>query len=158
MSDNALPKVTIYSDGGCSPNPGFGAWAALLMFKRESGEVAKKEISGYNPDTTNNQMELTAAIESLESLKTPCEVMFYTDSEYLKNGITTWMKSWIKNGWRTANKQPVKNKELWQRLDEATQRHTISWHWTRGHAGDKYNEQVDVLVNKTRDDARLKLR
>ncbi len=158
MSDNALPKVTIYSDGGCSPNPGFGAWAALLMFKHESGEVAKKEISGYNPDTTNNQMELTAAIESLESLKTPCEVMFYTDSEYLKNGITTWMKSWIKNGWRTANKQPVKNKELWQRLDEATQRHTISWHWTRGHAGDKYNEQVDVLVNKTRDDARLKLR
>jgi ribonuclease HI len=158
MPDNVLPKVTIYSDGGCSPNPGFGAWAALLMYKSESGELAKKEISGYNPDTTNNQMELTAAIEALEALNESCEVMFYTDSEYLKNGITTWMKSWIKNGWRTANKQPVKNKELWQRLDQATQRHTISWHWTRGHAGDKYNEEVDVLVNKTRDDARRKLR
>ncbi|HRF99120.1 MAG TPA: hypothetical protein PLZ51_28105, partial [Aggregatilineales bacterium] len=87
-----------------------------------------------------------------------CQVMFYTDSEYLKNGITKWMKSWIKNGWRTANKQPVKNQDLWQRLDKATQRHTISWHWTRGHAGDEHNERVDALVNKTRDDARRKSR
>ncbi len=153
-----LPQVTIYSDGGCSPNPGFGAWAVLLMFKHESGEVVKKELTGFNPDTTNNQMELTAAIQALEALNTGCIVNFYTDSEYVKNGITTWMKGWIKNGWRTASKQPVKNQDLWERLNLATQRHTIQWHWTRGHAGDEYNERVDFLVNQTRDNARRKMR
>lgn len=153
-----LPQVTIYSDGGCSPNPGFGAWAVLLMFKRESGEVVKKELTGFNPNTTNNQMELTAAIEALEALNTACLVNFYTDSEYVKNGITTWMKGWIKNGWRTASKQPVKNQDLWERLHLATQRHTIQWHWTRGHAGDEYNERVDFLVNQARDNARRKMR
>jgi len=153
-----LPKVMIYSDGGCSPNPGFGAWAVLLMFKRESGEVVKKELTGFNPNTTNNQMELTAAIEALEALNTACLVNFYTDSEYVKNGITTWMKGWIKNGWRTASKQPVKNQDLWERLHLATQRHTIQWHWTRGHSGDEYNERVDFLVNQARDNARRKMR
>ena len=153
-----LPQVTIYSDGGCSPNPGFGAWAVLLMFKRESGEVVKKELTGFNPNTTNNQMELTAAIEALEALNTACLVNFYTDSEYVKNGITTWMKGWIKNGWRTASKQPVKNQDLWERLHLATQRHTIQWHWTRGHSGDEYNERVDFLVNQARDNARRKMR
>jgi ribonuclease HI len=156
MTDNkALPKVTIYSDGGCSPNPGFGSWAALLMFKHDNGEIAEKAISGFNPDTTNNQMELTAAIEALEALKMPCEVMFYTDSEYLKNGITKWIKDWMRTNWKNGK---VKNQELWQRLHQATQRHTISWHWTRGHAGDEHNERVDALVNKTRDDARHRLR
>ena len=154
MSSDDLPKVTIYSDGGCSPNPGFGAWAALLMFKHENGEVAEKEIAGYDPQTTNNQMELTAAIQALEALNIACEVDFYTDSEYLKNGITTWLKSWIKNGWRTASKQPVKNQDLWERLHVATQRHMVHWHWTRGHAGNHYNERVDELVNKTRIKAR----
>lgn len=158
LDQNDLPKVTIYSDGGCSPNPGFGAWAVLMMFKRESGEVVKKELMGYNPDTTNNQMELTAAIEALEALNTACDVDFYTDSEYLKNGITKWLNGWVKNGWRTASKQPVKNQEFWERLHLATQRHTIRWHWTRGHAGDEHNERVDFLVNKTRDDARRKMR
>jgi len=153
-----LPKVMIYSDGGCSPNPGFGAWAVLLMFKRESGEVVKKELTGFNPDTTNNQMELTAAIQALEALNMACQIDFYTDSEYVKNGITTWMKGWIKNGWRTASKQPVKNQDLWERLHLATQRHTIQWHWTRGHSGDEYNERVDFLVNQARDNARRKMR
>lgn len=158
MSNHELPKVTIYSDGGCSPNPGFGAWAVLLMFKHENGEAAEKEISGYDPQTTNNQMELTAAIQALEALKMPCEVDFYTDSEYLKNGITTWLKNWIKNGWRTADKKPVKNQDLWERLQIATQRHTVHWHWTRGHAGNHYNERVDELVNQTRDDAKRNMR
>ncbi|MDX2076062.1 MAG: ribonuclease HI [bacterium] len=168
MTDNtALPKVTIYSDGGCSPNPGFGSWAALLMFKHDSGEMAEKTISGFNANTTNNQMELTAAIEALESLKMPCEVMFYTDSEYLKNGITKWMKGWIKNGWRTSAHQPdgkggvnivptrpVQNQDLWQRLNKAIQRHKIAWHWVKGHAKDENNNRVDRLVTQTREDAR----
>lgn len=153
---SALPKVTIYSDGGCSPNPGFGAWAVLLMFSRDDGEITEKTLTGYDPETTNNQMELTAAIQALEALKVPCEVDFYTDSEYVKNGITQWLSGWIKNGWRTSGRQPVKNQDLWQRLQRATERHTIHWHWTRGHAGNKHNERVDALVNKTRNQARRK--
>ncbi|PJF32645.1 MAG: ribonuclease HI [Phototrophicales bacterium] len=158
VSDNELPKVTIYSDGGCSPNPGFGAWAALLMFTRENGELVEKALTGYDSQTTNNHMELTAAIQALEALKMRCEVDFYTDSQYLKNGITTWLNGWIKNGWRTADKQPVKNRDLWERLHLATQRHIIHWHWTRGHAGDRHNERVDELVNQTRMNAYRNLR
>jgi ribonuclease HI len=141
------PKVMIYSDGGAKPNPdGPGGWAALLI----SGGH-EKEISGGVRSTTNNRMELTAACEALESLKQACEVEFYTDSQYLRNGITTWMKGWIKNGWRTSNKKPVLNRDLWERLHEATQRHDIKWKWTRGHAGNIHNERVDQLATQARE-------
>lgn len=169
FDQNDLPKVTVYSDGGCSPNPGFGAWAVLLMFQRESGEVVRKELTGYNSDTTNNQMELTAAIQALEALNTACEVDFYTDSTYLKNGVTKWMKGWLKNNWRTSAYQPdgkggvrivptrpVENQKLWKRLHTAIQSHRIHWHWVRGHADDENNNYVDKLVNLTRDEAKGK--
>ena len=141
MSD----KVTIYSDGGAKPNPGPGGWAALLI----SGEH-EAELSGGEDHTTNNQMELTAAIRALEALTRPCEVDFYTDSQYLRRGITEWIKSWRKNGWMTSAKKPVLNKDLWIELHELTQKHQIKWHWTRGHAGDKFNERVDQLATAAR--------
>lgn len=140
------PKVTIYTDGGCKPNPGPGGWAALLIYGK-----SRKKLSGNDPQTTNNQMELTAAIEALEALKEPCEVTLYTDSEYLKKGITRWMRQWVRNGWKTANKKPVKNQELWRRLYDATQRHEIKWRWTEGHAGDELNEFVDRLATEARE-------
>ncbi|GAB4508809.1 MAG: ribonuclease HI [Anaerolineae bacterium] len=139
------PHVTIYTDGGCKPNPGPGGWAALLIY----GEH-QKELSGGLPKTTNNQMEMTAAIEALDALNEPCDVTFYTDSEYLQKGITTWMAGWVKNGWKTASKQPVKNQDLWQRLHAATLRHNITWKWVRGHAGNAYNERVDQLATAAR--------
>lgn len=138
-------RVTIYSDGGAKPNPGPGGWAALLMF----GEH-KAELSGGETSTTNNQMELTAAIKALEALTRPCAVDFYTDSQYLRQGITEWIKGWRRNGWKTANKKPVLNRELWMRLDELNQKHDIAWHWTRGHAGDTFNERVDQLATEAR--------
>ncbi|MBI1256028.1 MAG: ribonuclease HI [Chloroflexi bacterium] len=141
MSD----KVTIYSDGGSKPNPGPGGWAALLI----SGEH-EAEISGSETHTTNNQMELTAAIRALEALTRPCEVDFYTDSQYLRQGITEWIKTWRKNGWMTSAKKPVLNKDLWIDLYDLTQKHQIKWHWTRGHAGDKFNERVDQLATAAR--------
>ena len=141
MSD----KVTIYSDGGSKPNPGPGGWAALLI----SGEH-EAEISGGEEHTTNNQMELTAAIRALEALTRPCEVDFYTDSQYLRQGITEWIKTWRKNGWMTSAKKPVLNKDLWIDLYDLTQKHQIKWHWTRGHAGDKFNERVDQLATAAR--------
>ncbi len=141
MSD----QVTIYSDGGSKPNPGPGGWAALLI----SGEH-EAEISGGDEHTTNNQMELTAAIRALEALTRPCEVDFYTDSQYLRQGITEWIKSWRKNGWMTSAKKPVLNKDLWIELYDLTQQHQIKWHWTRGHAGDKFNERVDQLATEAR--------
>lgn len=131
--------VTIYTDGGCRPNPGVGAWAAVLI----SGDRVK-ELSGGEKETTNNRMELMAAIESLEALKKPCRVEMHTDSEYVKNGITKWIKGWkVKKWMRGAN--PVKNVDLWKRLDAATQRHEIKWVWVRGHAGNQYNERCDAL-------------
>jgi ribonuclease HI len=140
-------KVLIYSDGGAKPNPdGPGGWAAVLIY----GDV-EKEISGGAPSTTNNRMELTAACEALEALNRPCEVEFYTDSEYVKNGITEWMPNWIKKGWRTSAGKPVLNQDLWKRLHEATQRHTITWKWVRGHAGNAYNERVDRLATAARE-------
>ncbi len=142
MSD----RVTIYSDGGSKPNPGPGGWAALLIY----GEH-QSQISGNDPHTTNNQMELTAAIKALEALTRPCEVDFYTDSQYLRQGITTWIKTWRKNGWMTSAKKPVLNRELWIELYDLTQTHHIDWHWTRGHAGDKFNEQVDRLATEARE-------
>lgn len=138
-------KVIIYTDGGSKPNPGPGGWAALLIYGNY-----EKELSGGDSDTSNNRMELTAAIEALSALTRPCSVELYTDSEYLKNGITQWLKGWVKNGWVTANKQPVKNQDLWEELHEATQRHKISWRWTKGHAGDANNERVDLLATAAR--------
>lgn len=136
------PDVTIYTDGGSKPNPGPGGWGAVLIF----GEH-EKELSGGDPNTTNNQMELTAAIMALEALNKPCAVTLYTDSVYLKNGITKWLPDWVKRNWRTANKKPVKNQELWQRLYEAVQPHDITWKWVKGHAGNQHNERVDQLAS-----------
>lgn len=143
------PNVTIYTDGGAKPNPGPGGWAALLIYD-EDGQRVEKELSGGAARTTNNQMEMTAAIEALEALKQPCVVTLYTDSEYLQKGITQWMKNWIKNGWKTANKQPVKNQEYWQRIHAAMQRHEVAWKWVKGHAGHEHNERVDQLATLAR--------
>ncbi len=136
-----MKQVTIYTDGACSGNPGPGGWGALLLY----GEH-ERELCGGEADTTNNRMELMAAIQALESLKQACEVALYTDSNYVKGGITQWIHGWKKNGWKTANKKPVKNAELWQRLEEATKRHTVEWHWVKGHAGDVNNERADALA------------
>ncbi len=141
-----MTNVIIYTDGGCIGNPGPGGWAAVLL----SGE-REREISGRFRETTNNRMELRAAIEALNALKRPCAVELYTDSAYVRNGITQWVQNWQRNGWRTANKKPVKNKDLWQQLVDAVARHEpaggVMWHWTKGHAGDPLNERVDELAN-----------
>ncbi len=133
--------IEIWTDGACSGNPGPGGWGAVL----KSGETLK-EMSGGEKDTTNNRMELMAAISALEALKRPCNVKLTTDSQYVKGGISQWMKGWKKNGWKTAAKQPVKNVDLWQRLDAACAQHTVSWHWVKGHAGHDMNERCDVLA------------
>jgi ribonuclease HI len=135
------PHVTIYTDGACSGNPGPGGWGAILT----SG-AHRKELSGGESDTTNNKMELMAAIVALETLKKPSKVDLYTDSTYVRDGITKWIHGWRRNGWKTAAKKPVKNAELWQRLDEAQRRHDISWHWVKGHAGHPENERADELA------------
>ncbi len=132
--------VTIYTDGACSGNPGPGGWGAILRF----GDT-EKELKGGEPATTNNRMELMAAISSLEALKRACSVDLYTDSQYVRNGISSWIHNWKRNGWKTADKKPVKNVDLWQRLDEALKRHEVRWHWVKGHAGDEYNERADQL-------------
>ena len=137
------PKVVIHTDGACSGNPGPGGWGVIL----QSGPH-RKELSGGEPLTTNNRMELTAAIEALEALKAPSEVELYTDSHYLRGGITSWIRSWKRNGWRTADKKPVKNAELWERLDKATERHKVRWHWVRGHRGHDENERADELARQ----------
>jgi len=137
------PKVVIHTDGACSGNPGPGGWGVIL----ESGPH-RKELKGGEPMTTNNRMELTAAIEALEALKAPSDVDLYTDSNYLRGGITSWIKSWKRNGWRTADKKPVKNVELWQRLDQACSRHTVRWHWVKGHVGHDLNERADELARE----------
>jgi ribonuclease HI len=136
-------RVTIWTDGACSGNPGPGGWGAILKL----GEV-EKELCGGDPDTTNNRMELMAAISALEALKRPCEVDVHTDSQYLRGGVTGWINGWKRNGWRTADKKPVKNVELWQRLDAATATHAIAWHWVKGHAGHDMNERADELARK----------
>ena len=134
-------KVTIYTDGACSGNPGPGGWGALLMF----GE-AKREISGGEAQTTNNRMELRATIEALKLLKSPCEVTLFTDSKYVLQGFTEWLPGWIKKDWKTADKKPVKNVELWQELVAAAKPHRISWRWLKGHSGDTHNDRVDALA------------
>lgn len=131
----------IHSDGACHGNPGPGGWAAVLT----SGAQAR-ELSGGVAATTNNRMELQAAIEALSALKQPCAVEFHTDSNYLRDGITKWLRGWKRNGWRTATKQPVKNEDLWQQLDAAAAPHLIKWHWVKGHAGDAGNERCDMLA------------
>ena len=135
--------VVIYTDGGCSPNPGVGGWGVLLKF----GD-AERELCGGHPATTNNRMELQAAIEALSALKWPCAVHLYTDSAYVKNGITRWLAGWRRNGWRTASKKPVKNDDLWRTLDALTQTHAIDWRWVKGHSGDPGNERADALATK----------
>ncbi len=135
-------KVTIYTDGACRGNPGIGGWGAILIY----GDV-KKEIYGAEPMTTNNRMELLAAINSLLLLKRPMQVELYTDSQYLQQGMKTWVHQWQKKSWRTSNNQTVKNSDLWQQLVELEKKHSINWHWVRGHSGDFYNERADRLAN-----------
>ncbi len=134
-------QVVIYTDGACSGNPGPGGWGAILRY----GD-AQKELSGGEKLTTNNRMELMAAISALESLKRSVAVELHTDSQYVKNGITQWIHGWKKNGWRTADKKPVKNEELWKRLDDAVKRHQVTWKWVKGHAGHEFNERADELA------------
>jgi len=145
-----MKKVEIWTDGACSGNPGPGGWGALLRYGKN-----EKELSGFAENTTNNQMELKATIESLKALKGKCEVILTTDSSYVKNGITGWIFNWKKNNWKTANKKPVKNQELWQELDELVTKHKIEWHWVKGHNGHPENEKVDSLavaeIEKNRD-------
>ncbi|MBX3695912.1 MAG: ribonuclease HI [Steroidobacteraceae bacterium] len=137
-----MSVITIYTDGACRGNPGPGGWGALL----QSGEHVK-EISGAEPATTNNRMELTAVIRALEALKRPGEVRLYTDSEYVRRGISEWLPSWKARGWKTAARKPVKNQDLWQALDAAAARHRIEWHWVKAHSGVPGNERVDRLAN-----------
>jgi ribonuclease HI len=138
-----LPEVKISTDGACKGNPGPGGWGALLRFGDK-----EKELSGGEPVSTNNRMELMAAIRALESLKRPCAVTLVTDSVYVRDGITKWIHGWQRNGWRTADKKPVKNAELWQRLAEAVRPHKIDWKWVKGHAGDPDNERADRLASE----------
>lgn len=141
-----MKKVIIYTDGACSGNPGPGGWAAIIRYKD-----TEKEISGGSKHTTNNKMELTAAIKALEYLKEICEIEVYTDSHYLKNGITQWLPKWQKAGWKNSQKKEVKNMDLWQGLEGAVQRHKIAWHWVKAHSGDEYNEKADKLAVRSRD-------
>ena len=135
--------VEIYTDGACKGNPGPGGWGALLRSGRR-----ERELFGGEPDTTNNRMELTAVIRALEALKRPCRVEVFTDSEYVKKGITEWLQAWKRRGWKTADRKPVKNEALWRRLDELADRHRIRWHWVRGHSGHADNERADALANR----------
>ena len=140
MSD--LSEVEIFTDGACKGNPGPGGWGAVL---RSNGK--EREISGGETLTTNNRMELMAAIEALKALKRPCHVQLWTDSNYVRDGITKWIHGWRRNGWKTADKKPVKNAELWQALLEVTEAHRIDWHWVKGHAGHPENERADALAS-----------
>lgn len=137
-----MRHATVFTDGACSGNPGPGGWAAVIL----EGE-RRREISGYEPDTTNNRMELSAAIEALEALPEAVAVDLHTDSQYLRNGMSAWLARWKRNGWRTADRKPVKNEDLWRRLDELAQRHHVRWHWVRGHDGHTENERCDALAN-----------
>tara|TARA_B100000683_G_C12330280_1_gene490285 strand:+ start:315 stop:755 length:441 start_codon:yes stop_codon:yes gene_type:complete len=135
-------KVYIFTDGACRGNPGEGGWGAILQ-----SDNHEKEINGYSENTTNNIMELTAVIKSLQALKKTCDVILTTDSKYVKNGITTWIHNWKKNGWKTASKKSVKNKELWILLDEECRKHKVTWEWIKGHSGHELNERADLLAN-----------
>jgi ribonuclease HI len=134
-------RVSIWTDGACSGNPGPGGWGAILRFGDR-----EKELSGGEALTTNNRMELMAAIMALEALTRPCAVDLYTDSQYVRGGVTSWIKGWKARGWKTADRKPVKNVDLWQRLEAAEERHDVAWHWVRGHSGDEMNERADALA------------
>jgi ribonuclease HI len=151
MSDQVSEAkvVEVFTDGACSGNPGPGGWGAILRY-----DGVEKELCGGEGGTTNNRMELMAAIQALEALKRPMTVRLYTDSEYVKNGITQWIKGWKTRGWKTADRKPVKNVDLWQRLDEAAQRHDIQFHWVRGHSGHPENERADELARRGLAEAR----
>ena len=138
-----MEAITIWTDGACSGNPGPGGWGAILR-----AGLHEKELFGGAPETTNNRMELTAAIMALEALKRPSEVDVHTDSQYVRGGVTSWIGGWKRNGWKTADRKPVKNIELWQQLDAATARHRIRWHWVKGHAGHPENERADALARQ----------
>ena len=138
-----MKEVIIYTDGACRGNPGPGGWGALIKF-----DTAEKEIFGGQNNTTNNQMELSAAIEGLSILKEPCNVELFTDSKYVMDGITQWIQNWKKNNWKTSAKKEVKNKELWQQLDRLMSYHQVQWRWVKGHSGDSGNETADLLANK----------
>jgi ribonuclease HI len=137
------PKVTIYTDGACKGNPGPGGWGAILFYGDK-----KKEICGGEAGTTNNRMELMAAIQALELLNRPCKVELHTDSQYVMKGIQEWIRGWKARGWKTADKSPVKNDDLWKRLDAARERHDVDWRWVKGHAGHPLNERADALANE----------
>lgn len=137
-----MKEISIWTDGACKGNPGIGGWGALLVFGAH-----RKEIYGGELDTTNNRMEILAVIEALRLLKERCSVHVYTDSQYVKKGMTEWITAWKERGWRTAAKKPVKNADLWQQLDELCQQHHLQWHWVKGHAGDAGNERADLLAN-----------
>jgi len=138
------PKVVIYTDGACRGNPGPGGWGAVLI----AANGTEKELTGGEPATTNNRMELTAAIQALNALKKPCRVELHTDSTYVMKGITEWVRAWKARGWKTADKKPVKNDDLWKLLDEARLRHEVDWRWVKGHAGHDLNERADELANR----------
>jgi len=139
-------KVMIWTDGGCKPNPGPGGWAAVLVFRGK-----ERELSGADPATTNNRMELTAAAAALEALTRPCTVVLHTDSQYVRDGVTRWSTGWVRKNWRTATGDPVKNMDLWQRLLTAAKQHKVEWLWVRGHSGNPMNERVDVLATAARE-------
>ncbi len=137
-----MTRVSIYTDGACAGNPGPGGWAAVLL-----APGWRRELSGYEPETTNNRMELRAAIEALRALRVPAEVDLYTDSQYLRSGMESWLATWKRNGWRTAARRPVKNADLWRELDRLAHTHRVRWHWLRGHSGHPENERADTLAN-----------
>ena len=142
-------EVDVFTDGACRGNPGPGGWGAVLRYNGK-----EKELHGGEPHTTNNRMELMAAIVALESLTRPCKVRLTTDSQYVRQGITQWLANWKKRGWKTADRKPVKNVDLWQRLDTAAARHDVQWHWVRGHTGHPENERADALANRGIDELR----
>ncbi len=143
MTETPLKDVVLYTDGACRGNPGPGGWGVWLKFGAHT-----KELCGGEKETTNNRMELTAAIEGLNALQQPCKVSLYTDSKYVLQGITEWMDNWKKRGWKTAAKKPVKNADLWQQLDQARDKHQVKWIWVKGHSGDAGNEKADELANR----------
>lgn len=143
-----MPELYAYTDGACSGNPGPGGWGVLLQAKDGDAVVKERTLSGGEANTTNNRMELLAAIHALETLARPSSLTIVTDSAYVKNGVTGWIHGWKRNGWKTANRKPVKNVELWQRLDEAQHRHEVAWEWVKGHAGHPENERADELARE----------
>ena len=143
MNKSDENTIKIWTDGACSGNPGPGGWGAVLIYGTH-----EKDISGYAPDTTNNRMELEAAVQALNALSRPCSVILTTDSQYVRQGITQWLHNWKKRNWTTASKKPVKNVDLWKALDEASKPHTIDWQWVKGHSGDVYNDRADALARE----------